>query len=261
MVALALFSWVLTPEALAQSSQADVAKKLNNPIADLISLPIQLNYDEDFGPADEGYRFLLNVQPVIPITLSEHWNVISRTIAPLAQLSDVPPGNDTSGLGDVFQSLFFSPKAATSGGWIWGAGPALLVPTATDELLGAEKWAVGPTAVFLKQEHGWTYGALANHVWSFAGSANRADVNATYIQPFLAYTLPSLTTFTINSESTYDWEAERWSAPINLTATQLFKVGAQLQTLQFGARYWVDSPDSAAAGWGVRLTYTLVFPK
>ena len=248
-------------EAQAQASPADVAKKLNNPIAALVSVPLQLNYDEDFDPSDDGYRFLLNVQPVVPITLNDDWNVISRTIVPLVQLNDVPPGHDTSGLGDIFQSVFFSPKAATSSGWIWGAGPAFLLPTATDELLGAEKWAAGPTAVVLKQEHGWTYGALANHVWSFAGSSNRADVNATFLQPFLAYTLPSLTTFTVNSESSYDWEAERWSAPVNLSVTQLFKIGSQIQQLQFGTRYWVDSPDTGAAGWGVRLTYTLVFPK
>lgn len=250
-----------SPQAQAQASPADVAKKLNNPIAALVSVPLQLNYDEDFGPSDDGYRFLLNVQPVVPITLNDDWTVISRTITPLVQLNDVPPGNDTSGLGDIFQSVFFSPKAATSSGWIWGAGPAFLLPTATDELLGAEKWAAGPTAVFLKQENGWTYGALANHVWSFAGSGNRADVNATFLQPFLAYTLPSLMTFTVNSESSYDWETERWSAPINLGVTQLFKIGSQIQTLQFGTRYWVDSPSSGAAGWGVRLTYTLVFPK
>ena len=248
-------------EAQAQADAAEVARKLNNPIASLISLPMQLNYDTALGPDGEGDRFLLNVQPVIPFGISEDWNLISRTIVPLVQLNGVPPGNDESGVGDVLQSLFFSPKAPTAGGWVWGAGPALVIPTATDELLGAEKWAIGPTAVVLKQSEGWTYGALTNHVWSIAGTDNRADVSATLLQPFLSLTLPSLMTFSLNTESTYDWEGEEWSVPINLAVSQLFKVGKQMQTIQFGARYWLDSPEGAAEGWGVRLTYTLVFPK
>jgi hypothetical protein len=262
LIALLVLPWLLGPqEAQAQADAAEIARKLNNPIASLISLPMQFNYDTALGPDGEGDRFLMNVQPVIPIGISKDWNLISRTIVPLVQLNGVPPGNDESGIGDVFQSLFFSPKAPTADGWVWGAGPALLIPTATDELLGAEKWAIGPTAVALKQSHGWTYGALTNHVWSFAGSDNRADVNATLLQPFVSLTLPSLMTFSLNTESTYDWEGEDWSVPINIGVSQLFKVGKQMQTIQFGARYWLDSPDGAAEGWGVRLTYTLVFPR
>jgi hypothetical protein len=248
-------------DAMAADSQAEIAKKLNNPIAAMISVPFQLNYDENIGPSDQGERWLLNVQPVIPISLNADWNVISRTIVPTIWQDDVPPGTDESGVGDVFQSFFFSPKAPTAGGWIWGAGPALLLPTASDDVLGAEQWAAGPTAVALKQEHGWTYGALANHVWSFAGEDDRADVNATLLQPFLAYTTPKFRTYSLNTESTYDWEAEQWSVPINLMATQLFKVGAQPMSLQIGARYWAESPEAGAEGWGWRIAYTLVFPK
>jgi len=242
-------------------SQADIARKLNNPISDLISVPFQLNYDDNIGPTDKGSRWLLNIQPVIPVALNEDWNVISRTILPLIQLNDVPPGADTNGVGDVFQSFFLSPRTPTASGWIWGVGPALLLKTASDDLLGAGKWAAGPTAVVLKQNSGWTYGALTNHVWSFAGDGDRADVNSTFIQPFLAYTTPRFTTVTLNTESTYDWNAEQWSVPINLGASQLFKVGGQPMSIQLGARYWAQSPDSGAEGWGLRLTYTLVFPK
>jgi hypothetical protein len=248
-------------EAMAEDSQAEIAKQLNNPIAALISVPIQFNHDRDIGMADKGERQVVNIQPVIPISLNEDWNVISRTILPVVQQRDIPPGIDESGMGDVLQSLFFSPKAPTANGWIWGAGPALLLPTASDELLGAEQWAAGPTAVILKQAHGWTYGALANHLWSYAGDEDRADVNATFLQPFLAYTTATFTTFTLNTESTYDWEAEAWSVPVNLMATQLFKIGNQPMSLQIGARYWAEAPDSAAEGWGLRLAYTLVFPR
>lgn len=261
LVLPAVIACCIGMDVMAADSQAEIAKKLNNPIAAMISVPFQLNYDENIGPTDQGERWVLNVQPVIPISLNADWNVISRTIMPIIWQDDVPPGTDESGVGDVFQSFFFSPKAPTAGGWIWGVGPALLLPTASDDMLGAEQWAAGPTAVALKQEDGWTYGALANHVWSFAGEDDRADVNATLIQPFMAYTTPKFMTFTLNTESTYDWEAEQWSVPINLMATQLFKVGAQPMSLQIGARYWAESPESGAEGWGMRIAYTLVIPR
>jgi hypothetical protein len=137
----------------------------------------------------------------------------------------------------------------------------ILAPTATDDVLGTEKWGAGPTAVALRQANGLTYGALVNHIWSFAGDGDRADVDATFMQPFIAFTTSKQTTFGLNTESSYDWEAEEWSVPINATVTQLFKVGGQIMSLQAGIRYWADAPDTGAEGWGGRLTYTLVFPK
>lgn len=247
--------------AIAADSASEIAKKLNNPIASLISVPMQFNYDENIGTGDGGERLVLNIQPVIPISLNENWNVISRTILPLIDQNDVPPGTDESGVGDVFQSVFFSPKAPTAGGWIWGAGPAVLLPTASEDVLGAEKWAAGPTAVVLKQVNGWTYGALTNHVWSFAGESDRADISTTFLQPFLAYTTATYTTLGTNTESSYDWKREEWSVPLNLTATQVFKIGQQPMSLQLGARYWADTPDAGPEGWGWRMTYTLVFPR
>jgi len=259
--AVALAALCPVTGAVAQDSAADIAKKLNNPIAALVSVPFQLNYDQDIGPGDKGERYLMNVQPVIPVSLNEDWNLISRTILPLIDLKDVPPGNDESGLGDTTQSFFFSPKALTSGGWTWGAGPVILVPTATDNVLGTEKWGAGPTAVALRQTNGWTYGALVNHIWSFAGDGDRTDVDSTFMQPFIAFTTSKQTTFGLNTESSYDWEADEWSVPINAMVTQLFKVGGQIMSLQAGIRYWADAPDTGAEGWGGRLTYTLVFPK
>jgi hypothetical protein len=242
-------------------SQGEIAKKLNNPIAAMSSLPFQYNKDKNIGLTDLGERSLLNIQPVVPFTLNEEWNLISRTIVPIIDQTDIPPGVDENGLGDVVQSFFFSPQEPTSSGWVWGVGPVFLLPPASEDTLGAEKWGVGPTAVALKQANGWTYGALANHLWSVAGDDDRADVNATFMQPFLAYTLPTYTTLSLNTESTYDWRAEQWSVPVNLAVTQLFKVGNQPMSLQLGARYWADSPDSGAEDWGIRIAYTLVFLK
>ncbi len=176
--------------APATSGAQDLAKQVSNPISSLISLPIQFNWDFNIGPEDDGFRFATNVQPVIPVSITENWNMISRTIVPVVYQDDLFPGaGHQFGLGDILQSLFFSPKEPSAlGGLIWGVGPVLLIPTATDDLLGAEKWGAGPTAVVLKQTGPWTYGILANHIWSFAGESNRADVNATFMQPFVSYT-------------------------------------------------------------------------
>lgn len=248
--------------ASAEESAEALAKKLANPVAALISVPFQANYDGDIGPAEDGDRFFVNVQPVVPVTLNDDWNVISRTILPLVTQDDIFPGaGDQSGLGDVVQSLFFSPKAPTAGGWTWGIGPVFLLPTATDDLLGAEQWGIGPTAVVLRQQGPWTYGFLANHIESVAGDDDRADVSATFLQPFLSHTSPAGRTYSLNTESTYDWEGEEWSVPVNAVVTQLFKLGNQRVQVGAGLRYWLDSPDSGAEGLGFRLVVTLLFPK
>ena len=248
--------------AAAQDNAADLAKQLANPIAALISVPFQLNYDTDIGFADDGDRWILNTQPVIPISVSQEWNLISRTILPLVSQEDIYPGaGSQTGIGDIVQSLFFSPKAPTDGGWIWGAGPVFLFPSGTDDLLTADKWGAGPTAVALKQQGVWTYGMLTNHIWSYAGDDDRNDVSSTFIQPFLSYTTPDAWTFTLQTESTYDWEAEEWTVPINGLVTKVIKISDQLISVGGGVRYWADGPASAAEGWGGRLIVTFLFPK
>ena len=258
-VALAVAAGLAAPAA---AQDADLAQQLANPISSLISLPIQGNYDTDLGPDEEGSVWRVNIQPVIPFALNERWNLISRTIVPLVDQSDLPMrGLGESGLGDTVQSLFFSPKAPTRGGLIWGIGPVLLLPTATDEALGAEKWGLGPTFVVLKQSGPWTFGGLANHIESVAGDDRRADVSATFVQPFLSYVTRTKTTLGLNTEATYDWESEQWSVPINLTVSQLTAVGKRPLQLGAGIRYWVESPDGGPQEWGARLFLTFLFPK
>jgi hypothetical protein len=239
---------------------AELAKKLQNPIAALISVPLKLDWDTGIGAADAD-RFLYVVQPVIPFSLNRDWNLISRTIAPYIDLqSPVPGGGDASGLGDILQSLFFSPKAPTADGWIWGIGPALSLRTASEAALGSGKWSAGPTAVVLRQHNGWTYGALANHLWSFAGDDRRSYVNATFVQPFVSFTTETFTTFSLNTESTYDWRAEQWTVPINVSVSQLVKIGGHPTSFQIGYRNYLERP-AGGPDWGLRFTVTFLFPK
>lgn len=250
------------PSIFAEEEKGGLAKQLANPIANLISVPLQLNYDENIGSDDEGSKYLLNIQPVIPFSIGADWNIITRTIFPLVDNNDIPfDGEGESGLADIVASQFFSPKKVTSRGWTWGVGPVWLLPSATDETLGGEKWGLGPTGVALKQHGPWTYGMLANHIWSFAGEDGRSDISSTYVQPFASFVTKTHTTFALSTESTYDWEHEEWSVPVIFTLAQMFKIGKLPMQISLGAKYWADSPDSGPEGWGGRLQLTFIFPK
>jgi hypothetical protein len=258
--AISLSAVAATSAQRARADDADLAKQLSNPVASLISVPFQFNYDCCFGILD-GSRALLNIQPVVPIKLNEDWNLIVRTILPLMHLEQTAPGVGAhSGTGDTIQSFFLSPNQPGPGGLIWGVGPVFLWPTASHWTLGAEKWGAGPTLVALKQESGWTYGILANHIWSYASvDRTRPAVSSTFLQPFLNYTWPSTFGITLNSESTYDWVRDQWTIPINLQFSRIFKFGDQPVSLGIGPRYYIETPPNGPR-WGVRGAATLLFP-
>lgn len=248
------------PPARAQHDPADLAKQLNNPLAALISVPLQLNHDTGIGTTD-AERTTLNVQPVIPVTVDDDWNAISRTILPLIDADAAfAGGEDETGFGDLTQSVFFSLRETPESGWVWGVGPVLLVPTASTDVLGSGKWGLGPTLVMLRQDGGWTYGALANHIWSFAGESDRSDVNSTFVQPFLAFTTGTHTTLTLNSESTYEWHRDDWTIPVNAVVSQLVKIGSVPFSVGLGYREYVEAPEGSP-DWGLRFVVTLLLPK
>jgi len=245
-----------------KGGDAGLAQELSNPLADLMTIPIQMNYDQDIGPLDDGYKLQTNIQPVVPFSINDNLNLISRTIVPVIYQDDIVPGAGSQfGLGDINLSLFFSPRKPTSGGLIWGIGPVLLLPTATDSLLGAKKWGAGPAAVALTMRGPWTVGLLANHVWSYAGDSDRQDISNTFLQPFAAYTWPSAWTFSVQSESTYNWKTEKWSVPVNVAVSKLVRWGKLPVSLQAGVGYWAESPETGPEGFRFRLQANFVLPK
>ena len=250
------------PEMTKEEKATELAKKLANPVANLISVPVQYSYVDKIGLDDEGSLNTGNVQPVIPFSLNEDWLVVTRTIIPFLNQNDIPvAGQGESGMGDIVSSQFISPKKPTASGWIWGAGPVELLPTATDEMLGGRKWGLGPTAVVLKQDGPWNYGVLANHIWSVVGDDDRQNVSATFLQPFLSYITKTHTTIGIVSESTYDWKNDQWTVPVIPQVQQLFKIGPQIMSLAAGPIYYVDSPETGPEGWGARVQLTFLFVK
>ncbi len=257
---VALFAMPGTADA--EESDAELAQELTNPLADLVSVPVQMNLDRGIGPMDDGTKVTTNIQPVIPFEVGEGWNLITRTIVPVIYQDDLfPRAGSQFGLGDINLSLFFSPRKPTEGGLTWGVGPVVLLPTATDSLLGGKKWGAGPTAVGLVLSGPWTAGMLANHIWSFAGDDDRQDISNSFVQPFVAYTWPSAWTVSVQSESSYNWNSDQWSIPVNLGVSKLVRFGKLPVSLQAGMGYWAESPDNGPEGFRFRLQASIVMPK
>jgi len=238
---------------------AELAKKLANPVSDLVSVPFQFNWEQNVGPHDDT-RFILNVQPVMPFSLTKKTNLIARVIVPLvSQPTPSEGGAPTFGVSDVLTSFFISPK---EGSFTWGVGPVISFPSTSEPTLGTGKWSVGPTVVVLKQKGPWTVGALFNQIWSVAGNDDRQDVNQMFLQPFVAYNTKSLWTITLQSETTANWEAEedKWTVPVNLIFSKLSSFGPFPASYQFGFGVFAAHPDTGPK-WKVRGAIVILLPR
>ncbi len=241
----------------ASEGDAELAKKLANPVSSLISVPFQLNYDCCLDPGNDG-AYLLNFQPVIPFAINDNLNLIVRTILPMHyREGSALVGADGFGFGDTTQSFFFAPPARN--GLTLAAGPVIYWPTGTEGYQSG-KWGAGLTGLVLKQQGHATYGLLANHIWSVAGPETSPDISATFLQPFFNYTWPDTTGFNLHLESTYDWERDEWTIPLNTGLSRLYNFGGQKVSLGAQARVYLDRPEGGP-DWGLRVIATLLFPK
>jgi hypothetical protein len=243
------------------ATNEELAKKTQNPVADLISVPIQNNLNFGLGPHNRAQN-VLNVQPVVPLNLTDDWNLITRTIVPILRQPDLAKTTgSTSGLGDINLSLFFSP--AKSGQVIWGVGPILVFPTATDEVLGTRKWSAGPSAVALTIQGPWVVGAVASQHWSYAGNGDRDKVSQFLIQPFLNYNFKGGFYLTSSPIITANWEAaskNKWVLPVGGGAGKLFRIQKQPINAQMQAFYNVEQT-TFGPDWTLRLQVQFLFPK
>ena len=261
----------------APPSNEALARQLSNPVASLVSVPFQFNWDQPVGP-DDATRFVLNVQPVIPFSLNDDWNLILRWIMPyIGQPALFEGGVPTSGMGDIVASAFFSP--AKPARFIWGAGPAFILPTNASPVLGTAKWSAGPTFVILQQSGQWTFGMLMNHLWSFAGSdrsggVERGNVNASFLQPFASYTTKNSVTMGVSIEASGNWQlydqgpggsleqvdGTQWTVPIMFTASKLTRFGPFPMSIGGGVGWFATGPDGGPS-WRLRMTGTLLLPR
>ena len=260
----ALMAFVIltaAPGYTQEQSQSDLAKKAQNPIANLISLPLQNNTNFGIGPSDETQN-ILNIQPVWPFSISDNWNLITRTILPVVSQPNILTGGEgrINGLGDATFTGFFSPKG--SGNVTWGVGPVFLIPTATDDALGSDKWGAGASVVVLTMPGHWVVGSLISNVWSFAGSGDQ-DVDLFTWQYFINYNLVDGWYLTSAPIITANWEADsgnKWTVPFGGGAGKIFKIGKQPVNGQASAYYNVEKPDSGP-DWQLRLQLQFLFPK
>ena len=254
-----LFS-LMPPKALAQSAE-ELAKAAQNPMANMISVPIQNNTNFNWGPLDKTQN-ITNIQPVVPFNLTENWLLISRTIAPIIYQPELVRGQGSEfGLGDINQALFIGPS--DPGSIIWGVGPIFLLPTATDKRLGADKWGVGPAGVALTMRGPWVFGGLAQNIWSFAGDSDREEVNQFLVQPFLNYNLGKGLAIGTSPMITANWKApsgEKWTVPIGVNVSQVIPIGKLPINWILGGYYNVEKPTNGA-DWTLRFQVNFMFPK
>jgi len=240
----------------ARDEYPELTRKLLNPLARVLSIPTSFEYLEGAGIDGNGESFTTRIAPRIPFVLNEDWHLISKTDIAWATQKNVLATSEQEGLRDITQTLFFSPNRSLGWGVYWGIGPTFVLPTATDDFLGTDKFSIGPSAAVYKQTGPWTSGIVLNHVWSVAGSADANYVSASRIEPLIAYTAPTATTIAVSAEINHNWQAESWVIPVELKIAQLTMIfGAPVQCSIGGKHYFSDA--EGAPEWGAFFQITI----
>ncbi len=262
MLAACCLAVLWNAAARAQDSSTEsLAKAAQNPVADMISVPFQNNVNFQQGQY-RGTANVLNIQPVIPFQLGEDWNLVTRTILPVIDLPRMSPNaHSFFGLGDINPTFFLSPSHPD--GLIWGVGPTLSAPTATDKLLGTGKWSAGPAAVAVIMPGHWVIGLLINNMWSFAGDWDRKRVSQMTAQYFINYNMPGGWYLTSSPIVTANWVArpgQQWTVPFGGGFGRVFRIGDQPVNGSIAAYYNVVRPHEGAR-WQLRAQLAFLFPK
>lgn len=252
-----------TTAAKPAQESSDITKAAQNPIAHMISVPLENDFYPQTGINKEN-EYVLEMKPVIPIPLSSNWNLITRTIIPVIQTPELAPGvNGTSGLGDIQESLFFSPTRAGLGGIIWGAGPAISVPTATEHIYGTGKTSIGPNLVVLNSQGHWLFGSLVQNIWSVeAGPRERPAVNQMLLQPFVNYNLPHKWYLTSSPIITANWKLEdgRWLVPVGGGVGKIVRFG-KVPVNVYGQIFGNAEYPNGTSKWSARFQMQFLFPR
>ena len=255
---------LLTPSAaMAQTAPEELRKIARNPFADEIKLPFEEDFTFSQGPYDRSANSLA-IQPVVPLSVTGDWLLVTRFVATAIayQPNSLAKSGGTTGLGDTTGSFFLTP--AHTGKLIWGVGPAVLMPTATSNQLGAGKWGVGPTGAVLVEPEWGSVGLLVQNIWSVAGGSNRSPVNQFQLEPMFSYNLPRGWYLTSNPTIVADWTqsmTERWLVPIGGGVGRSFNIGKQAVDSNL-TLYWnaIRPANQFSPKWQLNVEFTFLFP-
>ncbi len=246
-------------ETDGRKSMGQIAREIKNPVSLLYRIP--MHNDLEWGDVDNQLRYTLKAEPSMPLVLNKNWKIITRGV--LSLVANQYNGTDShgpSGLSDLNLTAFISPINPIQG-FVWGAGVAIDLPTATDPLLGTGKWTAGPSVLGLKQTPKWTFGLLLRQAWSYAGNSNRSDVSYAFVNPWIDYTFESGFGLKIESESTFDWTDGDHIVPLRSGASQVFKMGKRwIGNIDLDGLWYIIKP-STGPKWGISVTYTMLLKR
>ena len=240
----------------AREEYPELTRKLLNPLARVLTIPTSFEYLEGAGIEEIGQTFTTRIAPRVPFVLNNDWHLISKTDLAWSTQKNVIGSTEQEGLTDFIQTLFFSPDRSLGWGIYWGVGPTFVLPTATDDFLGTDKFSIGPSAAVYKQAKQWTTGVLFNHVWSVAGSDDANYVSSSRIEPMIAYTAPTATTIAVGAEINRNWQNNSWLVPVELRVSQLTMIFNAPVQWSIGGKHYFSDVDSAP-DWGTFFQVTI----